>query len=171
MELPSVGEMHGFQRTRCGCELCQAYCRHMPGTLDPADLPRLCPPGQDVFTWAEHHLRALTDQPDPALVPSRRAEGPCHWYFDGKCAVHDSAPYSCAFFDAHMPPSEVDRRVAATLQAIREDATADGLYRRVWLHLCRKGLTGRRGDRAALAAEIDQIRRRAEGSRRRAHPR
>jgi hypothetical protein len=70
-----------------------------------------------------------------------------------------------------MPPSESDRRVAATIRAIREDAAADGLYYRVWLHLCRKGLTSGRGDRAALAAEIQQIRRRAEGHLRRTQDR
>ena len=34
----AVREELGFQRTRCACGLCQVHCRHMPGTLHPADL-------------------------------------------------------------------------------------------------------------------------------------
>ena len=167
VELPVVREAFGFRRTVCGCEFCAAYCRHLPGALDPADLPRLCPPGQDVFAWAERHLRALEDKPYPTLVPARRPDGPCHWYFEGRCAVHADAPYGCAFFDSHMSADEVSRRVAATVEAIRQDVGANGLYYRVWLHLRGQGLTGRPGDRAGLARVVQRIRRRAEGSRRR----
>lgn len=160
-------EQFGFLRTRCACELCKAPCRHIPGSLDIFDLPRLCPPGQDVFTWAEQHLRALTDKPFPTLVPARQANGHCHWYFDGGCAVHDNAPYSCAFFDSHQTEDEVQRRSAATIQARKQDATENGLYYRVWLHLCRKGLTAPSGDRAGLAEEVAKIQRNAARNRRR----
>ncbi|HWG44369.1 MAG TPA: hypothetical protein VN688_16440 [Gemmataceae bacterium] len=157
-ELPLVRQEHGFQRTTCGCAFCTVYCRHMPGTLDPSDLPRLCPAGQEVHLWAEQHLRALIDRSYPTLVPARNSEGHCHWYFGGRCAVHENAPYSCAFFDAHMPDAEVDRRAAATIQACKEDAAANGLYHRVWLHLRARGLIGQRGDRASLIAEARRIR-------------
>jgi hypothetical protein len=166
--LPLAREAFGFRRTECGCELCKAYCRHLPGTLDPADLARLCPAGQDVFAWAEQHLRAVAGRPDPGLVPAARQDGQCHWYFDGRCAVHGDAPYGCAFFDAHMARPEVDRRVAATLDAIREDQAKGGLYLRVWRHLKGKGLTARRGGRAALAAEFQKIQRTAGRNRLRA---
>jgi hypothetical protein len=162
-----IREMFGFQRTECGCEFCKVYCRHMPGTLDPSDLPRLCPEGQDVFAWAERHLRARIDAPYPALVPTRNNLGHCHWYFDGKCAVHENAPYGCSFFDAHMSEEEVARRAAATIRACREDAAANGLYHRVWLHLRGRGLVGSRGDRAGVLVEARSIQRRAEASRRR----
>ena len=66
-----------------------------------------------------------------------------------------------------MPQPEVDRRVAATIEAIRRDVAANGLYYRVWLHLREKGLTGRPGDRAGLARELEKITRRAERNRRR----
>jgi hypothetical protein len=169
MEEPAPArEAFGFRRTECGCAFCQAYCRHLPGTLDPSDLARLCPAGRDVFAWAEEHLRALTDQPYPELVPARSAAGHCHWYFDGRCVMHASAPYGCAFFDAHMADDEVERRVAATVRACREDAASGGLYYRVWLHLRERRLIGRRGDRDALAADMRRMRRRAEGSCRRA---
>jgi hypothetical protein len=166
-ELPAVREEHGFRRTVCGCEFCKVYCRHLPGTLDPADLLRLCPAGQDVFTWSEEHLRARADLPYPALVPVRNSEGHCHWYFDGRCSVHASAPFGCAFFDAHMPDAEIARRVAATVRACQEDAAANGVYTRVWRHLCGKGLIAPPGDRDGLAAEVRQLRRRAERNRRR----
>ncbi len=167
IELHLIREVHGFRRTACGCEWCKVYCRHMPGTLDPSDLARLCQSGQDLFVWAEQHLRALVDQPYPALVPARNEMGHCHWYYAGKCAVHESAPYSCAFFDAHMEQEEVNRRVEATIRACKEDATADGLYYRLWLHLCDKKLVANRGDQHALLAEVQRLSRRAQRHRQR----
>jgi hypothetical protein len=162
LPLPALREQHGFRRTQCGCAFCRAPCRHMPGSLDVADLSRLCPSDQDVFAWAERHLRALTDKPYPTLVPARQPGGGCHWFFDEKCAVHENAPYSCAFFDAHMTDEEVSRRSTATTQTRRDDAANDGLYHRVWLHLCRKGLTAPSGDRDALVEEWQRIRRAIE---------
>jgi hypothetical protein len=160
-------EEHGFRRTVCGCAFCAAPCRHVPGSLDTSDLARLCPAGQDVFAWAEEHLRAVTDKPFPTLVPARGPGGACHWHFDGRCAVHDRAPYGCAFFDSHMSEEEIERRAAATVAARREDAAAEGLYYRVWRHLCGKRLTARSGDREALAEDLRKMWRRAERSRRR----
>jgi len=92
----------------------------------------------------------------PTLVPARQANGHCHWLFAERCAVHDNAPFGCAFFDAHMTPAEADRRAAATMQARREDAAANGLYYRVWLHLCQRGFVSRSGDRDGLAADWRQ---------------
>ncbi len=163
--LPTVREEYGFRRTECGCALCQVYCRHMPGALDPSDLPRLCPPGQDLFAWAEQHLRALVDKSYPTLVPARRENSSCHWYFAGQCAVHDRAPFGCSFFDAHQPAAETARRREATVRAIREDAAANGPYVRVWRHLRRLGLVGRSADRAALFREMQKIRRRVAAGR------
>jgi hypothetical protein len=164
---PLTREEFGFRRTQCGCASCQVHCRHLPGSLAPSDLARLCPPGQDVFAWAEQHLRAVTDRPVPTLVPARQADGRCHWFLDGRCLVHDRAPYGCAFFDSHMAPDEVERRQAATLRARGEDAAAGGLYARVWRHLCRHGLVAPAGDRAAVLAELFRLRHRADRARRR----
>jgi hypothetical protein len=160
-------EQWGFTRTVCGCAYCQAPCRFLPGSLDVAGLPRLCPAGRDVFAWAEEHLRALTDKPCPTLVPRRQANGHCHWLFEGRCAVHADAPYSCAFFDAHMGSAEVERRSAATIRARQEDAARNGLYYRVWRHLCHMGLIGPPGDRVGLAAELRRINAHAVAARRR----
>lgn len=155
-------ELHGFSRTTCGCEICRVPCRHVPGGLDPADLPRLCPPGQDLLAWAEEHLRALTDKPFPTLVPARQASGACHWLFDERCAVHDQAPYGCAFFDTHMSKPEADQRYRATVEARKQDAASEGLYYRVWRHLRQRGLIGRPGDRAAMNEEMSRLCRTAD---------
>lgn len=168
-QVPPARERHGFSRTVCGCEFCRIPCRHIPGGLDVSDLEQLCPAGQDVFAWAEQHLRALTHNPFPTLVPARQGNGHCHWFFEGKCAVHANAPYGCAFFDSHMPEAEVQRRSAATIQARIEDAAGNGLYYRVWMHLCRKGLVGSVGERGAVLEEMRAVQRRAEGRRRRSY--
>ncbi len=160
-------EVHGFGRTVCGCALCAAPCRHIPGSLDVSDLERLCPEGQDLFAWAEQHLRAITDKPYPTLVPARGLDGACHWHYGGRCAVHEHAPYGCAFFDSHMSAEEAEKRAEATIRARRADAAAEGPYFRLWRHLARKGLTCPSGDREALAAEWRRILRGAERSRRR----
>ncbi len=151
---------HGFERTICGCAFCQVHCRHLPGALDPADLPLLCPPECDVFAWAEQHLRALDDKPYPVLVPARRESGVCHWYLDGQCLVHAQAPYGCAFFDSHMPEAEIRRRTVATVEAIERDVAARGLYYRVWLHLKSRGCLAQPGNRTALFREMVRLRRR-----------
>jgi hypothetical protein len=163
-------EQHGFRRTQCACALCAAPCKHIPGGLDPSDLTRLCPAGRDVFSWAEEHLRAVTDKSFPTLVPARGASGHCHWHFDGKCAVHEAAPYGCAFFDAHLPEEEVRKRSEATVKARREDAAAGGLYYRVWRHLCQRGLTSPPGDREGLAEEVRRLYWKAERRQRRLRP-
>ena len=161
-ELPLLREQFGFRRTVCGCDLCRAPCRHMPGSLDIGDLPRLCPAGQNVLVWAEEHLRALTDKPFPTLVPARQTNGHCHWLYEGKCAVHEVSPYGCAFFDSHMDGAEVKHRSAATVEARRADQLNNGLYYQVWRHLCVRGLTAMSGDRASLAEELRKIRCAAE---------
>jgi hypothetical protein len=151
-------EQFDFARTSCGCAMCQVYCRHVPGRLTPPDLDRLVPPGADVFTWAETHLRAATDQDYPKLIPAQRADGSCHWYDQGRCAVHTVAPFGCAFFDAHMPLDEVRQRSIAASQACREDRAADGLYARLWRHLRDLGLTVSLADRGAVDAEMKRLR-------------
>jgi predicted DsbA family dithiol-disulfide isomerase len=150
-------QRYGFERTRCSCDFCRAYCKHVAGRLDVSDLARLCPEGEDAFAWAERHLRAVTDKPYPKLVPARQENGHCHWFRDGLCGVHENAPYGCAFFDSHMPPEEVQRRSRAASLASQEDAAADGLYSRVWRHLCERGLTSPPGDREGLDEELGRI--------------
>ena len=160
----------GFARTTCGCEYCKVYCRHMPGSLAVPDLERLCPKGQDIFAWAEQHLRAITTKPYPTLVPARQQNGECHWFFQGGCGVHEAAPYSCAFFDAHMSDEEAARRSEASVESRKEDAAAQGLYFRVWIHLQQKGLTAPHGDREGVRLDMSRLNRNTVRHRRRSGP-
>ncbi len=153
----NMREQYGFQRTRCDCDFCKVYCRHVPGRLDVSDLARLCPAGVDVFAWSETHLRAVTDTPYPKLIPARQDNGHCQWYVNGHCAVHQSAPFGCAFFDAHMTPTEVQIRSRTANRASEEDALENGLYSRVWRHLTERGLTRPSGERGALDEEMRRI--------------
>lgn len=151
---------YGVERTRCGCGLCQVFCRYVPGRLDPTDLARLGPePGQgDLYTWAEEHLRAIPDVGEPRLVPARNARGHCHWFLDGRCLVHVQAPFGCAYFDAHMDQAEVDRRSRLASEEVRRDAAVEGPYLRIWRYLCGRGLTAPSGDRDGLNAEMRLLR-------------
>lgn len=155
-------EAYGFIRTRCDCVICKIPCRHIPGGLDVPDLLKLCPPDQDVFAWAEQHLRALSDKPVPALVPARQANGHCHWYYDGKCLVHTNSPYGCAYFDTHMPTEEERKRYDAMTRSRQADADANGLYTRVWRHLRDKGLIADTGNREAMNDQIRKTYRTAQ---------
>ncbi len=150
-------ERYGFDRTKCGCTLCQSYCKHVPGRLDVMDVLRLCPEGADVFAWAERHLEAVTDQAYPKLVPARQANGHCQWFRDGGCTVHAVAPFGCAYFDAHMMPEEVERRGLVASRAALEDAEHHGLYTQVWRHLRDRGHTRPSGKRARLDEELELI--------------
>jgi len=76
--------------------------------------------------------------------------GHCHWYFDGKCAVHENAPYGCAFFDSHMSENEIRERYQAMAEARRADAEADGIYYQVWKYLRDRGLVDTSKNRSAM---------------------
>lgn len=156
-EVSQPRQQYGFTRTTCGCERCTAPCRHIPGSLAVEDLVRLWPGKDDIFTWAAEHLRAIVDKTFPTLVPARNMNGHCHWLFEGKCLVHENAPYGCAFFDTHMSQEESKRRSSATIQARHDDAAAKGLYFRVWVHLAERGLIVPSGDRVGLSTELRQI--------------
>ena len=112
IELQVVREEFGFTRTTCDCKACQTWCRHQPGFLVPSDLDRLIPAGEDPFVWAEEHLRASPGYMAfvegqmviaPSLVPTKKADGDCHWLRDGKCQVHAASPYGCAYLTRTRP--------------------------------------------------------------------
>ena len=172
-----------FNRTSCACPDCSVSCRFVPGYLVPDDLLRLyiaVNDGWPVFDarrsmleWAERHLRAspgaLVAREDertnrmtyfriPTLVPATQDGLPaCHWLAkDGKCQVHDNAPFGCAFMDAHMGEAEGTNRSAAGLRAIAEDFRTNGMYASVWIHLHARGLIAASPEekRAAMQKEI-----------------
>ena len=173
--MPRTRTEFGFPRTSCDCRLCRVFCRHYPGFLIPADLRRLVPPDQDPFEWAREHLRvrvrpagrtARNPKGVPlvteALLPATTAAGACHWYREGRCAIHAVAPFGCAFFDQHQSERQAENR-ANRAQAVIELALADpdSLYRRLCDDLLSRGLVVLRADlkRAARAArrELDRM--------------
>jgi hypothetical protein len=158
----------GYERTSCDCTDCQRFCRFMPGMLIPADLARLIPAGSDPFEWAEKNLvaspgsrvldfRTMAISSVGTLVPATKADGSCiNYTADGHCAIHENAPFGCAFFDAHM---DDDDRTTAYLTAIRNDEKRRGLYYLIWNYLKGKGLVGRpvAEKRAALKADSETL--------------
>jgi hypothetical protein len=143
----------GFNRTICACPECTLNCHHIPGYLIPADLERLrqlLAPNEDLHAWAQRNLLAspgavvlCQDQAVriPTLVPARRLDGACTFLTDTcRCAIHAVAPFGCAFFDAHLPNAEANRRSKRGLLAILEAWTTGGLYARLWVLLAAAGL-------------------------------
>lgn len=157
-----------YQRTSCSCELCSFWCKIMPGFLVPTDLQRLCPPGDDLMTWAREHLRASqgyrvvkpmkgTILQIPSLVPAKNANGHCHWLQpDGMCGVHENSPFGCAFLDQHMKNSVAERRNEVGRLARLEDFQNNGPYSQVWHMLMAEGLTGG-GEHATAMKELRRI--------------
>lgn len=134
----------GVERTRCSCRDCQTNCRFMPGFLIPADLERMIPDGVDALQWAETNLLASPGalvvkglQPFRilTLVPAVKADGSCMHLSGGKrngrCDIHEIAPFGCAFFDCSQ---EREGIAAKGLIAIHSSG-ADSLYYRIWRHL------------------------------------
>ena len=77
----------GFRRTACACAACVNNCRHLPGYLVPADVPRIALTlgYADVTEFARDHLLAslgalvMKDGERfriPTLVPRRRLQIP-----------------------------------------------------------------------------------------------
>jgi len=165
MELPVIRNEFGFARTQCGCARCSVFCRFMPGYLIPSDLERLIPPEEDPFTWARSHLRALMVAPGgmPSLVPAQQADGHCHWYQDGGCAVWQNSPYGCAFFDQHMNQEAHEQRNQPGRKVRQEAFEQNTLYAQLWQALTDGGLvTAGRGKELneRLYAEFQEIGRR-----------
>jgi len=148
----------GFERTKCGCRKCSINCEHIPGFLVPADVPRIAAKlgYTDLGKFAEENLRAspgwkigMRDNRTgevtgairlPTLVPARQENGHCKFLKEGRCQIHDVAPYGCAFFDEHMTDPEGDRRSQAALMAVAEDNDAEGDYHLLGHYLRSKGL-------------------------------
>lgn len=121
-----------FERTACACQACTDCCRRQPGPLVPDDLPRLAARlGLSVEALARRYLVASPGAlvKDTAtgrrfligtIVPRRKAySGECVFLtVDGRCRVHEVAPFGCAYFDMHMGHDEAQRRAVWYLREI-----------------------------------------------------
>jgi hypothetical protein len=158
----------GYARSKCGCEKCSVYCRFAPGMVIPQDLARLASLTRGeagVISWAMEHLQASSGPMGfqvtggdgvrvkfPTLVPARGRDGlACHWLMeDGRCAVHERAPFGCAFFDCRLEGGDAFERKSRACEAMAESWRAeeavpghpDGLYARVCKALTAAGRIG-----------------------------
>src|ERR1700722_10542406 len=142
LQPPAKRQEFGFQRTTCSCKKCSLWCEYVPGSLVPSDLDRLIPLGEDPFLWAEQHLLASpgfqirTPQftvKIPSLGPRRQNNGHCHWFQDGRCAVHENSPYGCAFFgECEMTDDHAEKAARAGREARAKAFQEGGLYAQLW---------------------------------------
>lgn len=141
---------YGFERVTCGCRLCQIPCEYMPGALAPPDIRRIAAAlgyGEDVARFAEENLRASPGATVvyrgellriPTLVPAATESGACKFYVDGRCSIHDVAPYGCAFTDMHG--AWEDRSRAYLEDIFRELRNPNGEYGKLVARLAAKSL-------------------------------
>lgn len=130
----------GVPRSQCACEGCVTNCRFMPGFLIPADLGRMIPAGAEPFTWAESNLLASPGAVVVkdgrvfrvhTLVPAVQADGSCIHLTGGRCGIHETAPFGCAFFSCGPEvPGMSENGVIAVMRA-----GPGSLYQRLWAHL------------------------------------
>lgn len=147
--MPTVRTEFGFERTVCGCEGCIKNCQHLSGYLVPADLIRYL--RKFGLSWCLNSLMAspgatlLTKEgmtKVPTLVPRRRrSNGACIFLndTDHSCAIHEEAPFGCAFF-GHESHAEADEKSLAGLIALREDGNDSvAIYQALWNYLWDSG--------------------------------
>jgi hypothetical protein len=162
----------GFNRNACTCQHCVLNCQFIPGYLIPDDLGRMIPPEADPETWAREHLRAspgakilrinnATGERQViqigTLVPAHITGGmACHWLKNGRCEIHENAPFGCAFFYCGQNQQQSDIISAPGLGAIMEAHKTGELYSRLWQLLWDENLRAPGPDekRAAMAVEL-----------------
>ncbi len=141
----------GFRRNTCACTSCANNCRHIPGMLIPADIPRIARHlgYADVMEFARDNLLAspgaLVIKDDHqirihTLVPQRGEDGACKFLKNNLCLIHQVAPYGCAFFSDHESRTVGDTKSTHALANIIRDAESKGRYARVWRTLDAEGL-------------------------------
>lgn len=167
----------GFSRTVCDCKDCTINCRFIPGYLLPDDLIRIAEKvgAENITIFAERYLLASpgavvgcseTGQRRQirTLVPARRDDGACIFLKADKCTIHEVSPFGCAFFDAHQPGEESNRRSIEGLMVVdAEWGRQDSLYAALWLSLFTAGrvaphpMEARARMKAAMAVEANRM--------------
>lgn len=96
----------------CQCQICQGACRQKPGWFTPDQIEPLAQSmGLTVQQLFDEHLQIdwWTDSPKNIYILSPRGEhgrggtmfstnprAQCHWFQDGKCAIHTlGKPFEC----------------------------------------------------------------------------
>jgi len=108
----------------------------------------MIPAGANPYEWAENNLLAspgyvvMSQETGEVfrigtLVPAVKTDGSCKFFVAGLCAIHENAPFGCAFFGCGCDESVAGPGCAAIYDAIRKP---DELYFRLWAHLAYKGL-------------------------------
>jgi Fe-S-cluster containining protein len=172
----------GAVRTKCGCAACTANCECIPGYLIPDDLERMIPhevykDAESLATWAREHLRAsegalierhYTDgrrvrMRVGTLVPAHREGLSCHWLKDGRCEIHENAPFGCAFFDCNQTKAAADVLSSQGVTAIMQAHAEQGPYAVLWRLLWEEGLQSPSllVKREALDARWEELRQQA----------
>lgn len=112
-----------FERTVCACSECVAHCKRQPGPLAVHDLERvdndkLCASPGAVVGRAGRIFSIGT------IVPKTKADGTCVFLDEqDRCTIHATAPFGCAYFDAHMGRQEAFRRASWYLTRIETSET------------------------------------------------
>lgn len=117
-----------FNRTTCSCPSCVACCKRGGGPLLLRDVQPICeraglPPER--LLWASPgtvlgrvgfgHIELKRVG---TIVPQSTESGRCIFLTaDECCAIHDIAPFGCAFYDTHMGQRDSTER---TLWAVKD---------------------------------------------------
>ena len=134
----------GHKRTTCACDVCVTNCKNMPGMLLPSDLERMTAGMSlpDIEAWANKNLLASPGALArnrtngevfrvPTLVPAIKPDGSCiHLTPENRCAIHEVAPFGCAFFDCTS--SEDDDLSGRGVMAIMQAHVNGDLYSDLW---------------------------------------
>lgn len=112
-----------WKRTKCGCSTCSSHCLEQPGYLIPGDFERIrdyldaAGRGDEVTNFVASPGAVVANSETGVrsrvgtIVPARRPDGACAFLdAQGRCTIHEVAPYGCAFFDSHMTKAEGSRR-------------------------------------------------------------
>jgi len=133
-----------FERTICDCRECKSFCKTKPGALIPSDVPRIAARLVELklidreetvgeFLRATHAStvfdRDLGKQVQIKKIgPARNRKGRCDFLDESdRCLIHGVSPFGCAYFDAHMPKAEAERRWIWGLSQIRSSAEYQAL--------------------------------------------